>query len=566
VLDKAASTVAGAFMAGDRDLLSFCAILVITFIMGWGLYVLQPILGPFFFAVFFACLLRPVQRFLEAELSLYNVCCWWKDIRYWRRCSGIFKNQFPDDDFYRQMNERGQFAQSLQDDMLRPAVESLPREKFATTISEGMRSSLSSPGSAGKTSAAGARLLEGDMQWNAADAAAQSNAILEGYARHGDPTYPSSAKRKCIHRTCRMPHWLAVTLTFFFSLGMLALLSFLVVQQVLEILQIESQLSQQFTLLVNWTSIQIEETFTVPSDVIKSRLTRYEGDATNFGESLALSVIGTLLWNGGIVLLFMLFLLYGNGDPRKRKVEKANEDKRKIEGRGGEGQEDEDPEEGQVGRDMYHTVQAYLQLKSIISFMLGFMVWLILFCINVPGSLLFGLITFLANFVPMIGAIGASFLPLPLLILDPFIGGQHPTALASFGDKVLCECTYASGAHHNINGSCPHPFPLCECDSCGAIGDRIRLGILAMVLPIFVHGCVGNLLEPAVFGTKLELHPVVVLAMVLLGFTMWGLAGMILFVPIVAVLRIVLAHSKHRFARMMLDVLVKGKFSRIKSH
>ena len=38
---------------------------------------------------------------------------------------------------------------------------------------------------------------------------------------------------------------------------------------------------------------------------------------------------------------------------------------------------------------------------------------------------------------------------------------------------------------------------------------------------------------------------------------MWGLAGMILFVPIVAVLRIVLAHSKHRFARMMLDVLVK---------
>ena len=34
---------------------------------------------------------------------------------------------------------------------------------------------------------------------------------------------------------------------------------------------------------------------------------------------------------------------YGNGDPRKRKVEKANEEKRKTEGRG---EQEEDPEEG----------------------------------------------------------------------------------------------------------------------------------------------------------------------------------------------------------------------------
>ena len=51
---------------------------------------------------------------------------------------------------------------------------------------------------------------------------------------------------------------------------------------------------------------------------------------------------------------------------------------------------------------------------------------------------------------------------------------------------------------------------------------------------------VGNFIEPKIFGKSLDLHPIVVLVALGIFGTLWGVAGMILSVPIVAVLRIVM--------------------------
>ena len=66
--------------------------------------------------------------------------------------------------------------------------------------------------------------------------------------------------------------------------------------------------------------------------------------------------------------------------------------------------------------------------------------------------------------------------------------------------------------------------------------------ILAIVGPIFIHGVVGNVVEPQVFGASLELHPVMVLLALAFWYLLWGSAGAILSVPMTASLRIVLSH------------------------
>ncbi len=62
-----------------------------------------------------------------------------------------------------------------------------------------------------------------------------------------------------------------------------------------------------------------------------------------------------------------------------------------------------------------------------------------------------------------------------------------------------------------------------------------------MVLPGIVHLAIGNLVEPRLMGRGLELHPVTVLLSLAFWGLLWGVMGMVLAVPIVAVLKIVLS-------------------------
>ena len=56
------------------------------------------------------------------------------------------------------------------------------------------------------------------------------------------------------------------------------------------------------------------------------------------------------------------------------------------------------------------------------------------------------------------------------------------------------------------------------------------------------------------FGKSLELHPVTVLLALAFWFAIWGTPGAILSVPITAVIRIVLSHISHPYARIIMAV------------
>jgi hypothetical protein len=63
-----------------------------------------------------------------------------------------------------------------------------------------------------------------------------------------------------------------------------------------------------------------------------------------------------------------------------------------------------------------------------------------------------------------------------------------------------------------------------------------------------------------VFGSSLDLHPVVVLLALALWYALWGVPGAILAVPITAVLRIVMAQMDHPYAHIIVCIL-EGRIS-----
>lgn len=145
---------------------------------------------------------------------------------------------------------------------------------------------------------------------------------------------------------------------------------------------------------------------------------------------------------------------------------------------------------GSMAREIDHQVRSYLSLKTVISIFTGAAFGLTLYLFGVPMAFTFGVLAFLLNFVPNIGPIVASLLPIPLILLDP-------------------------------DGSIPW-----------------------MVAVIAVTGTIqlisGNLVEPKLMGNSSDLHPVTVLVALMFWGMMWGVVGMFLATPITAAIRIVL--------------------------
>jgi len=136
------------------------------------------------------------------------------------------------------------------------------------------------------------------------------------------------------------------------------------------------------------------------------------------------------------------------------------------------------------------TIRQYITTKTTISAVTGLLVGLILWMLGLRMAALFGLLAFLLNFIPSIGSLIAVLLPIPIAVTQ-----FHDTAHV----------------------------------------------VAVVALPGIVHLTIGNVIEPRLMGRGLELHPVTVLLSLAFWGLLWGVMGMVLAVPIVAVLKIVLS-------------------------
>ncbi len=146
-------------------------------------------------------------------------------------------------------------------------------------------------------------------------------------------------------------------------------------------------------------------------------------------------------------------------------------------------------EHSQIYKAVVHKIRRYLGWKVIISAAVGVLVWASLSIIGLELAGVFGVLSFLLNFIPSIGPIIATALPIPI-------------AVAQFQST----------------------WPV----------------LLVILVPGTIHNVLGNIVEPKLMGEGLDLHPVTVLLALSFWGMVWGIVGMFLAVPITAAIRIVL--------------------------
>jgi predicted PurR-regulated permease PerM/Ca2+-binding EF-hand superfamily protein len=147
----------------------------------------------------------------------------------------------------------------------------------------------------------------------------------------------------------------------------------------------------------------------------------------------------------------------------------------------------------------------YISLKTILSFLTGAVVAVIMLILQVKLAVMWGILSFLLNYIPNVGSMIAMFLPMPIVIVDDNLETWQ------------------------------------------------KIG--AFLGPGCVQGYVGNALEPMVFGKSLNMTPLSILAALVAWSSVWGILGAILSVPLLGIQKICLSHANHPLAKTVLAMI-----------
>ncbi len=155
-------------------------------------------------------------------------------------------------------------------------------------------------------------------------------------------------------------------------------------------------------------------------------------------------------------------------------------------------------------KDIIEQVQKYIATKFLISLSTGIIVGFTLWLFDVRFFVLWAFLTLILNFIPNIGSVIAVILPTLMALVQ----------YESFG--------YA---------------------------------LLVGVVVVIIQNVIGNILEPKIFGDRLGLNPIVILISLLIWGYIWGIIGMILSVPLTAIIKLVISNSNSKNLRFMSDLM-----------
>ena len=257
----------------------------------------------------------------------------------------------------------------------------------------------------------------------------------------------------------RFPRLIAVTITFLVVVVMIAVFCFLLTRVVQTIIATVGQYSNSFADLANRAFVEMGRW----GDQFNQE--KIVNDLRNTIPNLVTNTLGAvfnLLSNVFLILIIVIFLLAGRNPYAVRSG---------------------------VYRDIDLQIRRYIAIMIAISILNGLLVWAILASVGLELAAVFGMLAFILNFIPNIGSIVATLLPIPI-------------AVAQFQS----------------------PWPV----------------IFIVAVPGTVQIVLGYLLEPKWMGKELDLHPVTVLLALSFWGLLWGITGMFVAVPLTGILRIIL--------------------------
>lgn len=199
----------------------------------------------------------------------------------------------------------------------------------------------------------------------------------------------------------------------------------------------------------------------------------------NFGGILSkiFSTLTGLFGDAFMVLLYLIFLLLEEPILPK-KVKAMYPDQKQYNRING------------LIKKIDRSVSNYIAVKTLVSLVTGFLSYFVLLIIGVDAPLFWAFLIFVLNYIPSIGSLIATLFPTIFAMLQ-------------FGD--------------------------------------ITPAILVLVIVGVIQLIMGNLVEPRIMGTSLNISPLVVFLTLALWGVMWGITGMLLSVPITVIIIIIMS-------------------------
>ncbi len=300
-----------------------------------------------------------------------------------------------------------------------------------------------------------------------------------------------------IQRRLRAPRIMAVAITFLLGIALLSVLWLVIWLSVASLLEDADMYRNRFHELVERISARLPEApfaaggaeLDAPPaenpNADENELAAFTAKYVRTGMAEISAALMDVLASAATVLIFMFFLLLGGSSASL-------------------------PQTG-IWVEIVSKIRNYIVTKTIISVFTGGLFGLVLWLYGIPLAVVFALLAFLLNFIPSIGPILASLLPLPVILLSPELG----------------------------------------------------VGAMALVIGLTasIQFVSGNLIEPKVMGDSFQLHPVAVLLSLMLWGVIWGIIGMILATPITAAMKILFERFDHT---RPIAQLLAGRFDAVR--
>jgi predicted PurR-regulated permease PerM len=153
-------------------------------------------------------------------------------------------------------------------------------------------------------------------------------------------------------------------------------------------------------------------------------------------------------------------------------------------------------------------IQRYIIAKMGMNFGAGITIGIVLSVFGLDFAIIWGAFVFLFNFIPTIGSAIALIAPVLMALIQS-----------------------------------------------GSISYALLIAaVVAVIQTVFF-----NLLEPMIIGKRLDLNPIVILFSVLIWGFIWGIVGMLLSVPLTAIIKIVISNSESKNLKFIADLMSSNR-------
>jgi AI-2 transport protein TqsA len=269
------------------------------------------------------------------------------------------------------------------------------------------------------------------------------------------------------------PHWLSVMGSMTLFLAILTFFALILRGSILQMIESFSLYEQKVSVMAQ-VVVDLAATFDIALDkeyILQRVQTLPIFSYVQSAASTALHFLADFL----LILVFLIFLISGHSLGNKKSG---------------------------IGLEIDAKIRAYILTKVLSNLFTAICVWIIYLTLDLDLSSMFALLCFLLCFIPTLGSLIATLIPLPIA----FLQYEEPWQIWA-----------------------------------------------VILFPAIIQIVVGNVIEPKLLGKGLDLHPITILLSLIFWGLIWGVAGMFLAVPITAVLKIVL--DKHPLTKNFSEVL-----------